>query len=319
MPGSSFPNLNLLIATAFYGFILFCINSTHTLSSNMLKSTIITILGLSGLASIYLGDHWLSDILATYFAGMIICFIHCLIYRKSTLHLDYSSNSLFLNLPLLIAIFLSAFLLTYFNFQTLSYNYTPYYKEFSLHATTWWQQERPLLPSYQLSRIGKRISLLNIQFVGDLEFFQNTLEQNGWKSHLDSFFINLLKRISTQSQGVKLPLFTQLYENKSPVLIMTYTDKQSKLTLELRIWESNYNLIESNKPIWIGSIHSSAPINVKKNNPNYLLINPLNYMFPNKKPFSIKQIKLPESMVKSTLYPTQPYIILIKNKAPKGK
>ncbi|WP_454780863.1 VTT domain-containing protein [Legionella sp. WA2022007384] len=316
MSGSSFPAVNLLIATAMYGFILFYLNSTYDMFTNMSKSIIFTILGFSGLGALYLGDYWLTDILASYFAGTTVCLIHCLIYRKSNIPYQKTTPSLLLISLLFIGILLPTFGSTYLNFKTLSYNHTPYHKKFSLSEKTWWGQEKPTLPIYQFSRIGKRISLLNLQFSGNLDTLQNSLEKNGWKSHQDSFFTNLLLRMSQKPNTVKLPLFTQLYENKAPMLIMTYTDQQTKLTLELRVWESSYNILESNQPLWIGSVHPSNRIKKKMNNLGYFpnLINPLDYMFKTESPFEVKQIKLPETMIKTTIYPTQPYLTLIKEK-----
>ncbi|QMT60416.1 bifunctional DedA family/phosphatase PAP2 family protein [Legionella sp. PC997] len=314
MPGSSFPAVNLLIATALYGFILFYLNNTYDLFTNMSKSIVFTILGFSGLGALYLGDYWLTDILASYFAGTTICLIHCLIYRKSNIPHQKTIPSLLLISLLFIGIFLPSFGSTYVNFKTLSYNHTPYHKKFTLSEKTWWGQEKPTLPIYQFSRIGKRISLLNIQFSGNLDTLQNSLEKNGWKPHQDSFFTNLLLRMSQKPNSVKLPLFTQLYENKPPMLIMTYSDQQTKLTLELRIWESSYNILESNQPLWIGSVHPSTRANKKMSNQGYFpnLINPLSYLFKTENPFVVKQIKLPESMIKTTIYPTEPYLTLIK-------
>ncbi|MCW8443561.1 VTT domain-containing protein [Fluoribacter gormanii] len=316
MPGSSFPAFNLLIATALYGFILFYINNNYNLFTNMSKSIVFTVLGFSGLGALYLGDYWLSDVLASYFAGTTICLIHCLIYRKSNIPPHKNTPSLLMISLLIIGILLSSFGSTYFNFKTLSYSHTPYHKKFTLSEKAWWEQEKPTLPIYQFSRIGKRISLLNVQFSGNLDTLQSYLEKNGWKSHEDSFFTNLLLRISQKPNSVKLPLLTQLYENKAPMLIMTFRDPQSKLTLELRIWESSFNLLESNQPLWIGSVHPSNRANKQMSNQGYFpnLINPINYMFNTENPFSVKQIKLPEKMIKTTKYPTQPYLTLIKEK-----
>ncbi|CAM2896595.1 Legionella secretion system protein Y [Legionella steigerwaltii] len=316
LPGFSFPAVNLLVATALYGFILFYINSTYTLFTNILKSIVFTILLFSGLGSLYLGDYWLTDVLASYFLGTTICLIHCLIYRKSNILQKKTTHSLLMISLLLIGILLASFASTYINFKALSYNHTPNYKKFTLSEVTWWEQEKPILPIYQFSRIGKRISLLNLQFAGSLDLLQNSLEKNGWETQTDSFFTNLLMRMNQQPNSVKLPLFTQLYENKPPILVMTYTDQQTKLTLELRVWESNYNLLESNQPLWIGSVHPSNRANKQMSNQGYFpnLINPLKYLFKDEDVFTVKQIKLPDTMIKTTLYPTRPYLTLIKEK-----
>ncbi|KTD53164.1 Legionella secretion system protein Y [Legionella santicrucis] len=315
MPGSSFPAINLEIATALYGFILFYIKNTYDLFTNVLKSIMFTILGLSGLGSIYLGDYWFTDIIASYFAGATICLIHCLIYRKINFNLKKVSFSLLVFSPFFISIILFSFLATSYHFQTLSYNHTPYHQQYTLSEKTWWQQTKPILPIYQLSRIGKKISLFNLQYAGDLYLFQHSLEENGWELHFDSFFSNLLRHMNKEPHRVKLPLFTQLYENKPPVLIMTYAEKQSDLTLELRIWESNYTLLKSNKPLWIGSIHSSVSFSKQKNMSSFKeLINPLHYIMKTEGDFTVKQIMLPEAIIKTTRYPVQPSIILIKQK-----
>ncbi|QEY51730.1 VTT domain-containing protein [Legionella longbeachae] len=317
MPGSSFPAINLEIATALYGFILFYIKNTYNLFTNVLKSIIFTLLALSGLGSIYLGDYWFTDIIASYFAGAAICLVHCLVYRKANFILTRTSFSLLVFSPFFISIFLFSLVSTSYNFKTLSYNHRSYHQQYTLSENAWWQQKKPILPIYQLSRIGKRISLLNLQYAGDLYLFQHSLEEIGWESHLDSFFSNLLMRMSKGPNSVKLPLFTQLYENKPPVLIMTYTEKGSDLTLELRIWESNYTLLKSNKPLWIGSIHSSKSVSKQKNKNSFKkLIDPFDYLLKTEKTFAVKQILLPEEIVKTTRYPVQPSIILIRQKNP---
>lgn len=314
MSGSSFPAINLMIATAFYGLILFLINQGSILLTNTLRTCVFTILGLSGLGALYLGDYWLTDILAAYFGGAALGFIYCLVYRKYNIPYKKMKRAGLMIFSLLFATILASTLSFYLNFHTLTYNHLSYRKEFSLSETTWWSQSKPILPIYRLNRIGKRTSILNIEYCGDLSSLEEALKLNGWQSRNESFFTNLLLRIGNESNGVKLPLLTQLYENKAPELIMTYIDKNSKLTLELRMWESNYYLSESNKPLWIGSIHPSTAKNNKHPQDVYYskLINPLEYFSLSKKTFNFKKLIIPDLSLKRTSHPTEPYILLIK-------
>jgi membrane protein DedA with SNARE-associated domain/membrane-associated phospholipid phosphatase len=317
MSGSSFPENHLLVASAFYGFLLFYINHIYSLFTNTLRAFVLTILGLSGLSAVYLGDYWLTDVLAAYFAGATIGLIFCLIYRKTNLTSIKVTNAAPMAFSLFLGMICATSLSAYLNFHTLSSNHAPYHKEFALSESIWWNQKKPILPLYRLNRIGKRISLLNIEYLGDLDLLEEYLVQNGWESRTESFFSNLLTWINNQSNSVKLPLLTQLYENKAPSLFMIYTDTQTNLSLELRIWESNYYLSELNRPLWIGSIHPSAPPNNKLiTDPGYTpnLIDPLTYLLPAKNHFAIKKIAVPDTMVKTTTFPTQPYIILLKKK-----
>jgi membrane protein DedA with SNARE-associated domain len=305
MSGFSFAT-NLEVGTAFYGFILFYINNKYALLTNSLRTFILVVLGLSGIGTVYLGDIWPTDILIAYSAGVTLCLIHYLIYRKSNLDYLKTTQSATILFSLFAGILFSTTLSTYLNFKTLSYNHIPYRKEYTLNESVWWNQQKPLLPLYRLNRIGNRISLLNIQYVGDLDVLQNSLEQNGWETHTESFVTKLLMRMNTSSNKITFPLLTQLYENKPPELIMTYKDNRSQLILELNIWESSYNVIGLNKPLLIGTLHPNRYDNGK-------LINPLTYIMPALNEFTLRRVELPKNMVSSTLFPTSPTILLIKD------
>lgn len=316
MPGSSFPAINLEIATAFYGFILCYINNKYSLLTNTLRTCILIVIGLSGFGSIYLGDVWFTDTLAAYFAGATVCLAHYLIYRKSNLNYLKTVQSATILFSLLAGMLCSMALSIYLDFKTLAHSHIPYHKEYTINESIWWNQHKPILPLYRLNRIGNRISLLNIQYVGDLDILQNSLEQKGWEPHTESFFAKLLMRMNTQSNEIKFPLLAQLYENKPPELVMTYKDIQSQLILELNIWESNYNILELNKPLWIGTIHQNTHVSINKINQQTSLpqiINPLTYMVPALNMYTLRRVDLPKNMINSTLFPTSPIILLIKN------
>jgi hypothetical protein len=304
MLGNSFPNSNLLVATSLYGFIFYYINSKHLLLTNTLRSFILIILGLSGLGSIYLGDYWLTDVLASYSIGAAICLIVCLLYRKHHLYHGKKLQSALVLAVLVAAIIGSTLVSVFLNFKILVYAHTPYYKEYTLDGADWWQQQKPILPLYRLNRVGKRTSLFNIQYSGDLAELQNKLEAYGWKIHNESFIKNLVTHISGNTNEVKIPLFTQLYENKRPELVMVFKDIRSNMILQLIVWESNYNLHNVNHPLWIATLYSTH----RDTNPK----NIFNYIAPALKGFSLKQIVIPNDMVKTTTFPYQPNILLIK-------
>lgn len=311
MQGSSYFAVNLEIATAVYGFILFYITSNYTLLTNLFRSCILTILGLAGLGFIYLGDYWITDVLTAYFAGITLCLMHCLRYRSASANDKQSHQSTLLITLLLTIIFASSTLSTYLHFKTIKHNHTLYHKEYSINETNWWDQTQPILPLYLLNRIGQRISLLNIQYAGDLYLLENSLAIYGWKSHKESFLTKLLLRMNPQSKEVKLPLLDLLYNNKHPELIMTYTKAGSPLILELRLWESPYFFKESSRPIWIGSVHYSKQYGQKLLNKSGFS-DPLTFMLPALNEFTVRRIEVTKKVAKPTIIPTTPYVLLIK-------
>jgi hypothetical protein len=121
--------------------------------------------------------------------------------------------------------------------------------------------------------------------------------------------------MNKSSDGVRLPLLAQLYENKVPALFMTYYDNKSKLILELTLWESNYFLNKTDNPLWIGSVHQNvhSKFNAAKNTKKALnLFNPLPYVIPALDKFTLRRMQIPLDMIKTSYYPTVPYILLIK-------
>jgi membrane protein DedA with SNARE-associated domain len=313
---SSFPSINLSLITVLYSFILFYITSHYTLITGTLKTIILIILGLAGFAEIYLGDSWISSIVASYLLGTSLCLIYYLSYRKSVSNHVKSNHALGMIATLILGTLFACFISTYTNYKLLIHNHMPYLKEHIISEHQWWEQKQPILPLYRLSRVGKRISLLNIQFVGDLHHFQSNLEKYGWQSHNDrSFWSKLVLRMSNNEETVKLPLLSPLYENKKPELVMTFKDKKLKLILELTIWESNFYLSDKKYTVWIGSVHQNL-LNIKNKSISSPLItdlNPISYVttaLDNK--YNLKRIIISSKYSKSTMFPTLPYLLLIK-------
>lgn len=305
MQGNSFPDTNLLVASALYGFIFYYVNNKYLLLTNSLRSFMMIILALSGIGSLYLGDYWLTDVLAAYFIGATACLITCMLYRTHPLYDANKSQSAFVLVLLIFALMSATITSTFLNFKTLVYAHTQYQKIYTIEQDTWWNQNKPILPLYHLNRLGNPASLLNIEYLGNIDSLQSKLEAHGWEVHNESFFKKLLMYFNNNENELKLPLFTQLYENKGPELVMAYKDTKNLTTLQLILWQSNYSLRGETYPLWIGTLY---PIQKNAYNKNIL-----SSITPVLDTFSLKQIALPNSLLKKTIYPAEPYILLIKN------
>ncbi len=313
MTGDAFPHMNLLIATALYGFVFYLINSQYIFITTTLRSIIIITLGLSGFGAIYLGDYWLSDILATYFAGTTLCLIFCLFYRKTA---DIHKKPSIIILYLLITCIISSSLISlYCNFSRALYAHTPNHQEYILEHSAWWDQQSPLLPLYRMNRVGKNTSMLNIQYLGSLNLLSNALTKNGWTAHPnDSILKKIMVRLDNSPDSVNLPLLTQLYQNNSPSLIMTYKDNKTGLELQLLIWKSNYHLYQSPETLWIGTAYVSTPNKYTSNIKQPIAaVHVLDYISLSSKEFVQKKIAVPLNATKHTLFLNEPYLLLIKS------
>ncbi len=82
--GNSFPSGHVMFYTLFFGFLFFLV--TLRVPRSWLKTTLLVLLGsfvlLIGPSRIYLGAHWLSDVLAAYLIGMVLLLAAIELYLK---------------------------------------------------------------------------------------------------------------------------------------------------------------------------------------------------------------------------------------------
>ena len=260
-----YPALNLTLATALFGFLIGYANAYYrTITMLIVKIILASVLFLSGLALLYLGDNWASSVLAAYFIGLTFSLAHWIYYRRNQ---GISRTPLVSALPIVLTC--SLLLLTtcvayslYFTKQVREHS--PYLQQFVLTHKAWWNQKRPILPVYSTNRIGNHIGVFNIQYLGSLNKLEKALENHGWKEQRDSLFYSLLMRVSGQNSAKELPLMAQLYLNKKPALIMTFSSPKGQIKYILRLWRSNYHLQNYKQPLWLGSvIHLQEPSKTK--------------------------------------------------------
>lgn len=250
-----FPEIHLTLAATLFGFLIGYVNSYRKTATVLLLRIILSsLLFLFGLAELYLGDNWASSILASYSLGLTICLAHWIYYRRL---FKRNKRPLLSSVPVILicsVLVLSTGLAYPVYFEKRVHQYTPYVQQFVLTHQIWWKQKNLLLPAYSLNRIGNPIGLLNVQYLGSLNDLKQVMIDHGWKEQKRALLYSLLMRISGQNSSKEVPLMAQLYLNKKPTLVMTYTTPDGEIQYSLRLWRSNYHLRHYRQPLWLGSL-----------------------------------------------------------------
>lgn len=248
----SYPSGHSAFTLSILGFITFL--TAKQLSQKWqwipytLGSIIITLICFSRL---YLGAHWLSDIVGSIFLGFTILLTFIVAYRRQSPKLFASWRDL---LFLILVVALPWMFLGTLDFSRVEHRFVRAWPVQRVSIEEWWKDPTHYLPIYRLNRFGKAVQPFNLQWSDTLEHIEQQLSQQGWTLIQAKVSINVkntLKRFTTQDHA---PLLAQLYRHKPPVLFMIKKYPGQSNIVELRLWESGAELTDSSRPLWIGSV-----------------------------------------------------------------
>ena len=318
--GNSFPSCLMTYATVLFSSFLLYFNKNIPLPLLKLRSSInitfIVLLLLIGFGQMLLGDHWITDIIGAYFLGLVISLSHWMFYRKTPSTSTASTITPFIIFYISLLL-ISSIIACKLNYEKSYRQHQPFIAQYTFTEQAWWSQTKPLLPIYRSNRFGQPISLFNLQYAGSLEHFENALITAGWSTQEESFTKSLIKRFGGYPAYREAPLMAQLYLNHKPSLVMTYKLMKHGPILILRLWRSNYYLQDNQQRIWIGSVHTRAPLTASDRlSPN--ATTPLRYVQKALlEQFSQRVMRLPISRHKKLLLKAAPSLLLIREMPPK--
>lgn len=250
---ATFPVISLTWATALFSFGMYYLIRFYQrdVILYLFRIVLIVILFLSGVASIYLGDNWLTSVAASYLIGLCIAIIHWVLYQRKKIFQHRIKTTI-----ILCIIALCSITWTEYKIHGKNLLKTHEVELIQKHITKkqWWQQGNPVLPVYTTNRVGQEIGIFNVQYLGSLKDLETGLSSLGWTKKLSSIFYSLMIRIDGKHSDMKLPIMEQLYLNKRPELIMIYNAPKQGYLYILRLWRSNYKIRKIHDPLWIGNL-----------------------------------------------------------------
>lgn len=258
--GWSYPSGHTTLSTAFYGFIAYLLS--HKINRHyrwLIYSCAISLITLIGLSRLYLGAHWLSDVIGGLLLGTI-----CLLFTLIWLRRNHSSLPDWpgLLLATLLGLGIGWSYQMLLSYQKAVSAYTPYFPSKTIDAKAWWQHAAIDEPLYRKTRTGKPVQILNLQWAGDIIAIREELEDAGWVLMPKRSILEALNSLmGTKPQHY--PLLPQLYQDQKPILIMSKLLPKNNALLILRLWDIKTTLNGSRIPVWMGSVGYYRPYEFK--------------------------------------------------------
>jgi membrane protein DedA with SNARE-associated domain/membrane-associated phospholipid phosphatase len=252
VPGFSFPSASVTLATVVYGF--FAVLIARELPGRKRAWPYVVaalIVALLGFARLYLGAHWLSDVLAGTLLGLLWIAALGIAYRRRVVRSFWvrPTATVFFVLVLGVAAWHGSRQAD----ETLA-RFDPPLPTEPLSAARWWAYDwQVALPSHRNELSGRDAWPLNVQYAGRLEHLRARLLLAGWEDIETGGWTGLLQTLDEEVTPTDLPILPATHEGRAEALVMIRRGDDPAVRQVLRLWAAPVRLQPGDVPAWIGT------------------------------------------------------------------
>jgi undecaprenyl-diphosphatase len=247
----AFPSSHVLRATVLYGFLSVII--ARALRPNwrwLAYSAAGILILLVAVSRLYLGVHWLSDILGSLTLGLVWIALLGIAYHRHTEVESHWIGLSFFSLALVAGVIATWGVQRHENDLA---RYSPPITVSQMAMTEWWQEGWSQLPKARKDTRNSYDHPLTIQYAGSLEGIQSQLTAKGWQPATMLSLDNTLKLLSPGSELTQLPLLPQVHDGDHESLVLV-KQEQGRQPVLLRLWPARVELLPDRLPLWIGNV-----------------------------------------------------------------
>lgn len=207
---------------------------------------------LISFAGLYLGAHWLSDVIIGFmFAISWVLLLSLIVHRREKVSMNKVVVSSSFVVVFVVALSLNAVL--NFGSDRLRFSYEPvthYISETEWRDGGWKKISTP----YRVDTWGREKQPLSFQWMVNRAELVDSFKEDGWMLAPSPDFSSFIKFLAPDIGIEQLPVLPNLYKGKEESLIMTKAvGKQEGAQYVLRLWLSDFKS-DGQVPVFIGNI-----------------------------------------------------------------
>lgn len=247
----SFPSGHAAMSVAAYGFLALLVARELPAPRRWIPYLAATLLCVSiAFSRLYLGAHWLSDVLAGLTLGLFWVALMGIAYRTHPGPAVHLRPLLWLGLALLLVAG------SWHGQQQFQPRLERYQPQRTLAQWTWqeWRAGRwAQLPASRQDLEGRQLQPLNLQWAGGLEAIARWLDDRGWQEPPRLSLRTLLPEFSADPALEQLPVTPQVHDGHHDELRRVRYLPGGERLLVLRLWPAA-ELQRPAMPLWIGNV-----------------------------------------------------------------
>ena len=239
----SFPSGHATINTVLIGVLAVLVAHERTrFTKTIIYSLAATYAILIGFSRIYLGAHWLSDVLAGLLFGSGIVFFFSFVFGH--IHNEKVGRPALAILSLAVLAVTSAFHISS-NYQSAAEAYQPRNEIVTISKADWQTQAWQLLPTKRVSLSGELEEPITLQWAGTPKQLAEALAPFGWHEAPKWSVPSATGYLKGETPAGDLPPFPHTNEGFLPALTLVYENDPDHRQV-FWLWETRFRLEQDN-------------------------------------------------------------------------
>ncbi|EGV51323.1 bifunctional DedA family/phosphatase PAP2 family protein [Candidatus Endoriftia persephone] len=247
----AFPSAHVLRSLTLYGFFAVMIARTLYREWRWIPYSLVTLLVFAvALSRLYLGVHWLSDIIGSLLLGLAWISALGLAYHRHLAAETHANRFMFASALALSTLFAID---SWQNHSEKLQRYQPLPATEVISQAEWLADDGSLIPRQRHDIRARLDHPLNLQLIGDPAQLLDQLQAQGWRPATRLDWGNALQLLSPSLPLQQLPLLPQVHDGRHESISWERPLPEGG-RLVLRLWSSHFRVAPDDRPLWIGNV-----------------------------------------------------------------